>query len=149
MPETLKRLIDIIAFLPGIGDKTGAKLAFFLLKANHAYVENFSRILHELHEKVIECQICHGMTDRDSSICTVCSDVHRDQETICVVEDYLDMVAIERIGIFRGLYHVLGGSISPIHGVMPANLTISHLFERLTEKKDIKELILAMNPNIE
>jgi recombination protein RecR len=73
----------------------------------------------------------------------------RDQEKICVVEDYLDMVAIERVGIFRGRYHVLGGAISPIHGIMPANLTITHLFERIQSESSLTEIILAMNPNIE
>jgi recombination protein RecR len=96
VPETLKRLIDIINFLPGIGEKTAAKLAFFLLKANPAYVKNFSKILAELHENVMECTTCHGMTDKDHPVCKICSDPHRSSENICIVEDYLDMIAIER-----------------------------------------------------
>ena len=88
------------------------------------------------------------MMDGDQTECTICRDSTRDTSLLCVVEDYLDMIAIERVGIFKGKYHVLGGSISPIHGVMPTNLTIAHLFERI-EEMNIEEIILAMNPNIE
>ena len=107
MPEALKRLIDMIHFLPGIGEKTAAKLAFFLLKSHPAYVKNFSRALAELHEKVTECTKCHGMTDTGEPICRICSDTKRDDEMLCVVEDYLDMLSIERTGVYRGRYHVL------------------------------------------
>ncbi len=96
MPEALKRLIDMIHFLPGIGEKTAAKLAFFLLKANSAYVKNFAKTLSELHDKVCECKNCHGMTDVITPICKICSDSRRDKEILCVVEDYLDMLSIER-----------------------------------------------------
>ena len=108
MPEALKRLIDMIHFLPGIGEKTAAKLAFFLLKSHPAYVKNFSRALAELHEKVTECSTCHGMTDSGEPLCRICSDTKRDDEMLCVVEDYLDMLSIERTGVYRGRYHVLG-----------------------------------------
>jgi recombination protein RecR len=114
MPEALKRIIDMIHYLPGIGEKTAAKLAFFLLKAHAAYVQNFAKALLELHEKVTECQVCHGMTDRVQPICKICSDPKRDTHLLCVVEDYLDMLSIDRTGVFHGRYHVLGGVISPI-----------------------------------
>ena len=149
MPETLKRLIDIIAFLPWIGERTAAKLAFFLLKSNHAYVENFSRTLHDLQEKVIECSLCHGMTDSTHPLCRICDDTSRDMHTLCIVEDYLDMIALERFGVFRGRYHILWGAISPIHGILPANLTLTHLFERIHDDPNIEEIIIATNPNIE
>ncbi len=108
MPEALKRLIDMIHYLPGIGEKTAAKLAFFLLKANSAYVKNFAKVLNDIHEKVRECELCHGMTDIDHPICSLCNDMRRDGHLLCVVEDYLDMLSIDRTGVYRGKYHVLG-----------------------------------------
>lgn len=149
MPEALKRLIDMIHFLPGIGEKTAAKLAFFLLKANRAYVTNFARALSDLHEKVMECEICHGMTDVDMPVCKICSDARRDQHSLCVVEDYLDMLSIDRTWIYHGRYHVLGGVVSPIAGTTPDKLNYDTLFERIATDNQIDEVILAMNPNIE
>ena len=96
MPEALKRVIDMIHYLPGIGEKTAAKLAFFLFKSHKAYVSNFTKALKDLHEKVCECEQCHGMTDIDSPICKICSDTKRDKRMLCLVEDYLDMLSIER-----------------------------------------------------
>ena len=93
MPEALRRVIDMIHFLPGIGEKTAAKLAFFLLKANSSYV--------------YECEQCHAMTDMSESLCSVCRDPRRDSATLCIVEDYLDMLSIERTGVYHGRYHVL------------------------------------------
>ena len=149
MPEALKRIIDMIHYLPGIGEKTAAKLAFFLLKANAAYVSNFARALSDLHEKVRECEVCHGMTDVEHPICPICSDERRDKKVLCVVEDYLDMLSIDRTGVFRGKYHVLGGVVSPIQGITPDKLNYDSLFARVLENPEIEEIILAMNPNIE
>lgn len=149
MPEALKRLIDMIHFLPWIGEKTAAKLAFFLLKANKAYVSNFAKALAELHEKVHECPICHGMTDRENEPCKICADQRRDTREICVVEDYLDLLSIERTWIYRWKYHVLGGVVSPMQWITPDKLHFDTLFDRLVQDEGIQELILAMNPNIE
>lgn len=149
MPEALKRLIDMIHFLPGIGEKTAAKLAFFLLKANKAYVANFARALGELHDKVHECSLCHGMTDKENTHCKICSDSKREKREICIVEDYLDLLSIERTGIYHGRYHVLGWVISPIQWITPDKLNFQSLFSRVTDENDVYELILAMNPNIE
>ncbi len=149
MPEALKRLIDMIHYLPGIGDKTAAKLAFFLLKANSAYVKNFAKALSDVHEKVRECGICHGMTDIDHPTCSICADTRRDDHLLCVVEDYLDMLSIDRTGVYRGRYHILGGVVSPIAGIMPDKLNYKSLFTRILENPEISEVILAMNPNIE
>ena len=91
----------MIHYLPGIGEKTAAKLAFFLLQANGAYVKNFSQSLAEIQSTVRECEICHGMTDMDTPVCKICSDSKRDQDVLCVVEDYLDMLSIERTGVYR------------------------------------------------
>lgn len=149
MPEALKRVIDMIHFLPWIGEKTAAKLAFFLLKANSAYVSNFAKALSDLHEKVHECEQCHAMTDMDEALCSVCRDDKRDKHLLCVVEDYLDMLSIERTWVYRGCYHVLGGAISPIQWVTPDKLNYKSLFGRIAEDGVIDEVILAMNPNIE
>lgn len=149
MPEALKRLIDMIHFLPGIGEKTAAKLAFFLLKANAAYVRNFAKALSDLHERVSECETCHGMTDADMPMCKICSDSKRDDHTLCVVEDYLDMLSIDRTGVYHGRYHVLGGVVSPIQWTTPDKLNFKSLFERIATDHEIEEVILAMNPNIE
>lgn len=149
MPETLKRLIDMIHYLPGIGEKTAAKLAFFLMKAHPSYVGNFAKTLAELHEKVDECTLCHGLTDKGEPLCHVCRDEKRDRHTVCVVEDYLDMLSIERTGVYRGLYHVLGGTVSPISGVMPDKLHYDSLFARIADSIEIEEIIIATNPNIE
>lgn len=148
MPETLKRLIEIIAYLPGVGDKTATKLAFFLLKANKTFVKNFARELENLQEKVHECSKCFGLTDMDREYCTICEDATRDPHTLCVVEDYLDLLSIDRLGIFKGNYHVLGGSISPIHGRLPRDLRFEELFDRI-RSSEIREIIIATNPNIE
>lgn len=149
MPEALRRVIDMIHFLPGIGEKTAAKLAFFLLKANASYVANFSRALADLHTQVHECEQCHAMTDMSESLCSVCRDPRRDSATLCIVEDYLDMLSIERTGVYHGRYHVLGGAISPIQWVTPDRLNYKSLFERIADDHEITEAILAMNPNIE
>ncbi len=149
MPESLKRLIDMIHYLPWIWEKTAAKLAFFLLKANPAYVRNFAKALSDLHENVSECTLCHGMTESDSPVCRICNDEKRDTHTLCVVEDYLDMLSIERTWVYRGRYHVLGGVISPIQWVTPDKLHYDSLFERIITNTVIDEIILAMNPNIE
>lgn len=149
MPESLKKLIDMIHFLPGIGEKTAAKLAFFLLKANSGYVKNFSETLAWLHINIKECPHCHAMMDVNKDACQICLDVTRDSSILCVVEDYLDMLAIDRTGIFRGKYFILGGAISPISGITPDKLNLDHLFERILTETHITEIILAMNPNIE
>lgn len=149
MPETLKRLIDFISYMPWIGEKTAVKLAFFLLKANGSYIKNFARELEKLQTDVHDCQNCFGLTDGNRTICTICADEARDRNVLCVVEDYLDMLSIERLGIFHGYYHILGGSISPIHGRMPNSLHFSELFEKIENSPEIQELIIATNPNIE
>jgi recombination protein RecR len=98
---------------------------------------------------VRECEICHGMTDAEHPTCSICSDMRRDSTIICVVEDYLDMLSIDRTGVFRGTYHVLGWVISPIQGTTPDKLHYDSLFVRMLENTEISEVILAMNPNIE
>ncbi len=149
MPEALKRIIDMIHFLPWIGEKTAAKLAFFLLKAHPSYVKNFAKALADLHENVGECTTCHSMTDKTHPICSICTDTKRDTHLLCMVEDYLDMLSIDRTWVYRGLYHVLGWVVSPIAGTMPDKLNYKSLFSRIAENTSIEEVIIATNPNIE
>ena len=148
MPEALRKLIDLIGYLPGIGEKSATKLALFLLRANPAYVKKFGIALSGLHDTLHACERCHGITDVSERLCMICCDTARDTRLLCVVEDYLDMLAIERLGIFTGLYHVLGGTLSPIHGILPEDLTLRQLFAR-TAESDVSEMILALNANIE
>ena len=101
MPETLKRLIEVISLLPGIGDKTATKLAFFLLKSHPAYLHKFATSLENIQKDIHECAKCFALTDTKNRFCSICDDVRRDHTSVCVVEDYLDMIAIDRLGIFK------------------------------------------------
>lgn len=148
MPESLKKLIDLIGFMPGIGEKTATKLALFLLRAHPAYAENLGSAVSRLQSELHECSRCHSVCDRSDALCSVCRDDGRDRATLCVVEDYLDLVAIERLGIFSGGYHVLGGAISPANGVMADDLHIDSLMARLATEP-VAEVILATNANLE
>lgn len=148
MPEILKRLSELISYLPGIGDKTAMKLAFFLLKAHPSYLENLANQIRDLQKNVHECERCFSVTDTSKDECEICRNDQRNTGTLCVVEDYLDLVAIERLGVHSGRYHVLGGVVSPIQGKMPNDLRMKELFSRIKEE-EVNELILAVNPNIE
>ena len=149
MPEALKKLIELIAFLPGIGEKTATKLAFFLLKANPTYLKNFAQTLDRITTDIKTCPVCFGVMESYRDRCAICDNPSRDETQLCVVEDYLDMLSIEQLHVFGGRYHVLGGAISPIRGIMPEQLTFEPLFARLSESSPIKEVILATNPNLE
>ena len=148
MPETLKKLVDIISFLPWIWEKTAIKLAFFLLKSNPNYLRNFSSSLEKIQKDIKECKICFSYTDKSNEICEICENANRDTNIICVVEDYLDMVSIEKLHIYKWQYHILGWSISPINWVLSKDLKFIELFERI-KKGNFSEVIIATNPNIE
>lgn len=148
MPESLKKLIDIISYLPWVWEKSAYKLGFFLLKANPTFVSNFSKQLEKIKSTIVECNICYWYTDNSECICSICSDKTRDQSLLCVVEDYLDLISIEKLKIFKWYYHILGWSISPVNWILPNNLKFNELFERINKWK-YTELILAINPNIE
>ena len=148
MPDVLRELTELIAFLPGIGEKTATKLAFFLLKSNPTYVEKFSRTLKALQEEIHECATCGSLTDKHHLECSICRNEQRKTNTLCVVEDYLDLVSLERLGIHHGRYHVLGGVVSPLQGKTPGDIRLKELFQRVSDES-ISELILALNPNIE
>ncbi len=142
----LARLIDELSKLPGIGPKTAQRLALYILNTPKEEAGILAQSIINAKEQVKRCQICHNLTDQ--KICEICQDPSREKDTICIVETARDLMAIEKTGGFRGLYHVLQGAISPLDGVEPDHLTIDHLMSRLKKEK-IKEVILATNPNIE
>jgi len=142
----LARLIDELSKLPGIGPRTAQRLALHILNISKEEAGILAQSIISAKEQIKRCQICHNLTDQ--KICEICQDQSREKDTICVVETARDLMAIEKTGGFRGLYHVLQGAISPLDGVEPDHLTIDHLMSRLKKEK-IKEVILATNPNIE
>ena len=142
----LARLIDELSKLPGIGPKTAQRLALYILNTPKEEAGILAQSIINAKEQVKRCKICHNLTDQ--KICEICQAQSREKDIICVVETARDLMAIEKTGGFRGLYHVLQGAISPLDGVEPDHLTINHLMSRLKQEK-IKEIILATNPNIE
>ena len=140
------RLIEELSRLPGIGPKTASRLTFYLLRAPKEQALALAEAIRELKEKTTYCEICFNITEE--SPCAICRDPERDHTTICVVEEPLDVVAIERTGEYRGVYHVLHGAISPVEGIGPEDLRIKELLKRLREG-EVREVILATNPNLE
>lgn len=150
LPRNIERLIEELSKLPGIGPKTASRLAFYLYKQPDVQFHLFSQAVAQLKNNVTECSVCHSMSEAE--ICAVCSDPKRNQRLICAVEDLLDVVALEQTRGFSGVYHVLGGAISPIDGIGPENLKIAELVERskkLLEQSPDLEIILATNPSLE
>jgi len=145
-PKSIERLITSLSQLPGIGPKTASRLVFYLIRHNQIDLSGLGEAFARLKEDLVYCGICHNIADADP--CTICTDKNRHSEMVCVVEEPLDVVALERAG-FTGLYHVLGGSISPLEGVGPNDLQINSLIERLGENPQIKEVIIATNPDVE
>jgi recombination protein RecR len=139
-------LIDELGRLPGVGPKSAQRIAFHLLQAEPADVRRLADILVEVKAKVKFCTICFNVSQADQ--CRICSDERRDATVLCVVEEYKDVVAIERTREFRGRYHVLGGAISPIDGVGPDQLRMRELMTRLADGT-VTEVILATDPNLE
>jgi recombination protein RecR len=142
----IQDLIDELGRLPGIGPKSAQRLAFHILQADSGDVARLAAALARVKEQVRFCATCFNVAEAEQ--CRICRDVRRSDETICVVEEPKDVVAIERTGEFRGRYHVLGGAISPLEGVGPDNLRIRELMARLASG-EVKEVILATDPNTE
>jgi recombination protein RecR len=142
----LARLIDEFHKLPGIGPKSAQRLAYYLLRMPSTEAQALASAILEVKERVTLCSICQNVTEVDP--CRVCSDDRRDHTTICVVEEPLDILALERSGSYRGLYHVLHGAISPMDGIGPEDLKVSELLHRL-RGDSVSEIILATNPNLE
>ena len=139
-------LIDEFAKLPGVGPKGASRIAFHLLHTDREEIDRLASVLSEVREKARFCSICFNVSQEEH--CRICSDSRRDLTVLCVVEEPKDVLAIERTREFRGRYHVLGGAISPLDGIGPDDLQISELVTRLADK-DITELILATNPNMQ
>lgn len=145
-PKAIERLINELAKLPGIGDKTAQRLAFHLIDAPQTDITGLSEALLDMKDKVRLCPRCFSITDGD--LCDVCKDPRRDKSVICVVENTRDIFAIERTHEYNGLYHVLHGAISPIEGIGPKDIKARELILRLGED-DVKEVIMATNPTPE
>ena len=145
-PAPVTRLIEAFARLPGIGPKTASRLTFYLLRRPAEQSQALADALCDMAENTRFCSTCFNITEE--SPCSVCSDDSRDRSVLCVVEEPLDVVAIDRTGDFRGLYHVLHGAISPVDGIGPDELRISELLARL-DHEVVREVLLATNPNLE
>ncbi len=142
----LTKLTECFARLPGIGRKSAQRLAFHILRMPEEEAKAFANAILEAREKIGYCEICKNITDTPR--CAICSDETRDKSTVCVVEDPRDVIAIERTKEYHGLYHVLGGLISPMDGIGPENLFIKELLARLGDGS-VKEVIMATNPTVE
>jgi recombination protein RecR len=145
--EPVARLIDEFSRLPGIGPKTASRLVFYLLRAPEEQAQSLADALRELRERITFCSICFNITETDP--CAVCTDEGRDRSVICVVEEPLDVIAIERTRDYHGLYHVLHGTIAPVEGIGPDELRISELLPRLDATPPVREVVIATNPNME
>lgn len=144
----LETLIERLSRLPTIGRKTAQRLALYLLKQPAEEAQRLAQALAELHERVIACSTCANITEEDP--CPICRDMRRERSQICVVEEPNDVLVIERTNDYRGLYHVLGGSLSPLEGIGPDDLKVRELLDRLSDDEHpVREIILAMDPNVE
>lgn len=144
--ETVNKLINQFEKLPGIGHKTAVRLAFYILESDEKVAKEFSETLVKAKKNVKFCSICYNLTEKDP--CDICSNSKRDESTICVVENVKDVIAMEKTHEYKGKYHVLHGSISPMNNISAGDIKIKELLERLKDDS-IKEVILATNPTVE
>jgi len=145
-PEALQRVVAALSKWPGVGEKTAARLALYLLRAPQGEVLELAQAVVELKEKVRLCRRCFAFADQE--LCPLCTDPSRSNGVLVVVSDPGDLLALEKVGWYRGLYHVLGGVLSPLEGVGPDDLRVRELLERITAES-ISEVILALNPSLE
>jgi recombination protein RecR len=143
--ETLNKLIEEFGRLPGVGPKTAERLAFYILKAEPAEAMALAKAISDVKNKIKRCEICYNLSE--GKVCQICSDTRRDKELICVVEQPKDIIALEKTGTCRWVYHVLGGHIAPLEGIEPTDLTIEQLVKRV-RSGNVKEVIMATNPNM-
>ena len=144
--EPIAKLINELSKLPGIGNRTAQRLAFYIINMSSDDVDNLARAISEAKEKIMYCNICNNISD--SNICSICGSKTRDHGTICVVEQPRDVIAMEKTREYKGVYHVLHGAISPMEGIGPEDIKIKELLGRL-EDGEIKEVILATDPDVE
>ena len=149
--EPVAKLIDEFKRLPGIGSKSAQRLAFYVLRRPNAEVEQFAAALREVKERIVFCSICNNLTDVNP--CLYCSNPKRDRSMICIVEEPYNLVSVEKTRSFRGLYHILHGSLSPLRGIGPDELMLANLLTRLRPENndgvEVKEIIVATNPTTE
>lgn len=148
LPEPIQNLINAFSRLPGIGPKTASRLTFYLLSSQTDLSEDLAHALLELKTGTAFCQTCFNITTTGRQECEICTDAERDSTKICVVEEPLDVLALERTGVYPGRYHVLHGALSPIEGIGPEDLKIGELIERV-HAGGVNEIILATNPSLE
>lgn len=146
MTSPIEKLVHELSKLPSIGEKTALRLALHILRQPHDYGHRLAKALQDTVGQVHFCESCSNITT--SKLCSICESPKREEQTICVVEDIADLQAIERSHSYRGLYHVLHGSLSPVDGIGPDDLKISELLNRLKDNDTIQEIILATNPNV-
>lgn len=146
LPVPLRRLVEQLSRLPGIGEKSATRLAFFLLRSDDAYPNALAEAIVGLKREIRLCSQCLGFTEQEP--CALCADPRRSGEVICVVEDPADILAIERAGDFHGRYHVLHGTLAPLDGIGPEQLKVAELLGRLRDGS-VREIILATNPTVE
>lgn len=144
--KILEKAVQEMSQLPGIGKRTALRLVLHLLKQPKEHTEILAQSLVDVTQNIVFCKKCHNISDSD--ICEVCSNPNRNQNIVCIVEDVRDVMAIENTGQFRGVYHVLGGKISPIDGIGPSNLTINSLVEKV-KSGEVSEVIFALSPTME
>lgn len=148
LPKSILKLIESFEKLPGIGPKTAARLAFYLLHVPQAQLDEFAESLAGLKKNTVLCSICFNVAETDP--CSICADRNRDKTVICVVEQALDVLALEKAGIYNGTYHVLGGALNPLNNIGPDEIRINELIARIRNSQSaIMELIIATNPNME
>jgi recombination protein RecR len=143
----LERVIDLFAEMPGIGKRTAQRLTYFLLNREPDYASHLANAIAEMRNLLRPCQRCYNISSTE--LCSICEDTKREDITLCVVEDAVNVANIERSGGFRGYYHVLGGVLSPVNGIGPDDLRIKELLLRLQQEDTVEELILATNPTVE
>lgn len=148
IPQPIQNLIEAFERLPGIGPKTAARLTFYLIHVPQIELDKFSQAIVNLKKETMTCSCCFNIAE--SNPCSICQDLLRDESIICVVEQSLDLIALERTGKYKGLYHVLGGVIDPLNNIGPEEIKIQELVSRVAKvPREVKEIILAMNPTME
>ncbi|OIN94788.1 MAG: recombination protein RecR [Anaerolineae bacterium CG1_02_58_13] len=148
LPEPIQNLINALERLPGIGPKSASRLAFYFLRADESLSSELAEALTGLKDKIAFCSECFNITDAGRERCEICENSKRDASIICVLEDALDVLALERMGAYQGKYHVLQGVLNPIEGIGPDDIKIRPLIERVA-RGGIREVILATNPSME
>ena len=144
--QSLNRLIEELGKLPGIGPKTAERLAFHILKSEKSEALALADAIAKLKSTIRQCKQCHNLSEGD--LCLICTDPNRDKTIICVVEQFRDLIALEKTGLCKWVYHVLGGRLAPLEGIEPEDLTIEHLLGRIRKGK-ISEVVMATNPTVE